>query len=343
MAFWRQPKGYPDDWVAVPIAAQKIPAFSTITKEQLTNPKTGQLATMMLPPSMAKKVISDFSMVNRVIGHEHHAGYPFAEEELLPSGTHSGVAGGIPHGKRAYTLDASKLKGIHDLGEGDHLDLLASIPIDMPGTAVPGAVHGGTTVLASPDTSLLPKRSVVRPLVQDGVVVTPVHIRNAPMSASSLMGGASTRTVPVQEVTIAVEPEEVAPLAEALDLKYEITCVARSGRAEPPHLASAPAEPKKPVPQSVAKLEPGGPDVARSTTVSAKVSPPEKAAPPSAVRKKDLTPGFDPYQQVRGIQLIVGDHRQNVYVTEPGGNPVITDADGGTSEPASKGTAESKP
>ena len=85
----------------------------------------------------------------------------------------------------------------------------------MPGTAVPAAVHGGTMVLASPDTSLLPKRSVVRPLVEDGVVVTPVHIRMAPMSASSLMGGASTRTVPQQEVTIAVEPGEVAPLAEA--------------------------------------------------------------------------------------------------------------------------------
>ena len=151
LAFWRQPKGYPDDWVAIPVSARPIPAFTKITREQLTNPKTGQLATMMLPPSMAKKVISDFSMVNRVIGHEHHAGYPFAEEELLPSGTHSGVAGGIPHGKRAYTLDASKLKGIHELGEGDHLDLLASIPIDMPGTAVPGAGHGGTTVLASPD------------------------------------------------------------------------------------------------------------------------------------------------------------------------------------------------
>jgi hypothetical protein len=346
LAFWRQQqKQYPDDWVAVPVAAQKVPAFSTITKEQLTNPRTGQLATMMLPPSMAKKVISDFSMVNRVIGHEHHAGYPFTEQELLPQGTHSGVAGGIPHGKRAYTLDASKLKGIHDLGEGDHLDLLASIPIDMPGTAVPNASHGGTTVLASPDTSLLPKRSVVRPLVQDGIVVTPVHIRNAPMSASSLMGGASTRTVPVQEVTIAVEPEEVAPLAEALDLKYEITCVARSGRAEPPHLPSAPAEPKKPGAQSVAKLVPGGPDVARATTVSAKAPPPANDAPASTAKappKKDLTPGFDPYQQVRGIQLIVGDHRQNVYVTEPGGEPVITEAGGGKTDSPPPG-AEKKP
>ena len=159
------------------------------------------------------------------------------------------------------------------------------------------------------------------------------------------MGGASTRTVPVQEVTIAVAPEEVAPLAEALG--PEVRAHMRS--AGEPRATAAPAQrspaenTRSRVPQSVAKLEPGGPDVARSTTVSAKVSPPEKAAPPSAVRKKDLTPGFDPYQQVRGIQLIVGDHRQNVYVTEPGGNPVITDADGGTSEPASKGTAESKP
>ena len=39
--------------------------------------------------------------------------------------------------------------------------------------------------------------------------------------------------MPVQEIVIAVEPQEVAPLAEAMDLKYEITCVARSGRPRP--------------------------------------------------------------------------------------------------------------
>ena len=84
--------------------------------------------------------------------------------------------------------------------------------------------------------SCVPKRGLVKPLVQDGVVVTPVKVRNVPTTISSLTKGATTRNMPVQEIVIAVAPEEVAPLAEAMDLKYEITCVARSGRP-----ASAPA------------------------------------------------------------------------------------------------------
>ena len=200
-------------------------------------------------------------------------------------------------------------------------------------------------VLASPDTSLLPKRSVVRPLVEDGVVVTPVHIRMAPMSASSLMAGRSTRTVPQQEVTIAVEPGEVAPLAEALDLKYEITCVARSGSAAPP-VASVLAEQKKPAQRLSAKPAAGFQQVAKASA-QAKVSPADKDPPASTATpppKKDLTPGFDPYQQVRGIQVIVGEHRQNVYVTEPGGEPVVADAPSvGSGEPAAKSKAENKP
>ncbi len=81
--------------------------------------------------------------------------------------------------------------------------------------------------------ALLPKRSLVRPLVQDGVVVTPVRTRNVPISSSSLTQGTTTRTIPVQEIVLAVAPQEVAPLAEAMDLKYEIICVARSGRPAP--------------------------------------------------------------------------------------------------------------
>ena len=87
--------------------------------------------------------------------------------------------------------------------------------------------------MATPDMALLPKRSLVRPLVQDGVVVTPVRIRNVPISSSSLTQGTTTRTMPVQEIVLAVDPEEVAPLAEAMDLKYEITCVARRAGPRP--------------------------------------------------------------------------------------------------------------
>ncbi len=152
------------------------------------------------------------------------------ESDFLPEGSRPGVVGGIPQGKRAITLDAGKLKGVHELSEGDHVDLLASIPVDMPGAGHANSGRFGTNVMATPDVALLPKRSLVKPLVQDGVVVTPVKIRNVPTTSSSLTQGTSVHSMPVQEIVLAVEPEEVAPLAEAMDLKYEITCVARSGR-----------------------------------------------------------------------------------------------------------------
>ena len=136
-------------------------------------------------------------------------------------------------GKRAITLDAGKLKGVHELKEGDHFDLLASVAVDMPGQGRSSSGQSGTNVMATPDALLLPKRGFVRPLVEDGVVVTPVKIRNVPTTVSSLTQGATTRTTPVQEIVLAVAPEEVRLVAEALDLKYEITCVARSGRPEP--------------------------------------------------------------------------------------------------------------
>ena len=112
-----------------------------------------------------------------------------------------------------------------------------------------------------------------------------------------------------------------------MDLKYEITCVARSGRAAPP-VASVLAEQKKPAQRLSAKPAAGFQQVAKASA-QAKVSPADKDPPASTATpppKKDLTPGFDPYQQVRGIQVIVGEHRQNVYVTEPGGEPVVADA-----------------
>ena len=89
------------------------------------------------------------------------------------------------------------------------------------------------------------------------MVVIPVKTRNVPTTVSSLTQGASTRTMPVQEIVLAVAPEEVAPLAEAIDLKYEITCAARSGRPEP--TAAMPPSTAHPRPlASTAQAAPAG-------------------------------------------------------------------------------------
>ncbi len=243
LAFWRGKEAIPADWIPIPLSARAIPAYTTVTRDYLMNPKTAEWIVVYRPPkAVPKGVITELSkIVGRVTAREKPAGYVFTESDFLPEGTRPGVVGGTPQGKRAITLDASKLKGANDLREGDRVDLLASVSVDMPGAGRSGSGRLGTNVVATPDMAFLPKRSLVRPLVQDGVVVTPVRIRNVPVSSSSLTQGTTTHTMPVQEIVLAVDPEEVALLAEAMDLKYEITCVARSGR--PAAVPSPPAHP----------------------------------------------------------------------------------------------------
>jgi methyl coenzyme M reductase subunit C len=61
-------------------------------------------------------------------------------------------------------------------------------------------------------------------------VVTPASIRQVPITSTALAPGAQPKTRPVHEITIAVDPDEVGPLTEALALNSHLTCVARSGQ-----------------------------------------------------------------------------------------------------------------
>ena len=277
---------------------------------------------------MKKGVIIDIDKIRgRVTAREHGALFYFSENDFLPPGTRPGVVGGTPAGKRAITLDASKLKGVHDLKEGDRLDLLASVPVDMPG-AGRSSGRSGANVVVAPDRLWLPKRSNVSTLVQDGVVVTPVRVRNAPVSSTQ---SGNVRTTPVQEIVIAVEPEEVAPLAEAMDLKYEITCVARSGRP----LSAGPSSPN----QSNAGVLPVLAALVRAVQTNGLTSKSEKAkhAPDgneTASSNKiaaaggkqgpsDITPGFDPMAHTRYTEVMIGAQRQYVVFAGPGSSPVV--------------------
>jgi hypothetical protein len=333
LAFWRKPQPIPADWIAIPICAKPIPAYTAVTRDYLLSPMTGDWLMDHQPPEkvqalVKKGVITDIEKIRgRVTAREHGALFYFSENDFLPAGTRPGVVGGTPAGKRAITLDAGKLKGVHDLKEGDHLDLLASVPVDMPGAGRSGG-RSGANVVVAPDRLWLPKRSSVSTLVQDGVVVTPVRVRNAPVNSTQ---GGSVRTTPVQEIVIAVDPEEVAPLAEAMDLKYEITCVARSGRP----LAVAASVPN----QSSGGLFPVLAALVKAVQTDGLASGSEKAkhAPDgaeTASRSKivaaggkqgpsDITPGFDPMAHTRYTEVMIGAQRQYVVFAGPGSSPVV--------------------
>jgi len=228
----------PEGKVAVPVCPRPVPAYTRVARAHLIDPRTGQWNVRWLDPNeVPDGILTNMADIRgRVTARDKAAPYYFVEDDFLPKGTRPGIVAGVPPGKRAVTLEAAKIKGVRGLQVGDHVDLLASIPIDMEKTF--GAEAGGFTdaqTVYSPEAmrlTMIPKRSLIKALVQDGVVVAPVETRQVPVASGSLSQRATTRMVVFQEIVFAIDPEEVGPVAEAMDLGFEITCVARSGRPE---------------------------------------------------------------------------------------------------------------
>ena len=217
--------------VPVPMSGVVIPTYTKVTRDQLINPQTRALNIMWMPKeSVTSGILVDIGkIIGRVLDHDKPADYVFTEKDFLPLGTRSGLVAGIPAGKRSLTLDASKLSGVFNLKTGDHLDLLATVPIDATKLTSGRNGSAGAMQAAQAQIAAMQKRACVHVLAEDAVVVEPVTTRQKPISSSSLTSGTTTRTVPVQEIVIAVEPKEVAPITEAIATQVDIECVARSG------------------------------------------------------------------------------------------------------------------
>ena len=206
LAFWRSNKPkIPLGWVALTKSYRPIPAYTEVTREYLLDPKTGDRVKQWVPPNdvvegpvkgvigkgLLKGVVFDPTrIIGRVTAREIRANSVFQESDFLPVGTRPGVVGGTPLGKRAYVFNTSSLDGcVYQVKEGDHVDLLVSVPVDMPGASHSNSGPAGANVIASPDALLRPKRTLEIPLVQDGVVVSPVTARITQITNSSVMNG----------------------------------------------------------------------------------------------------------------------------------------------------------
>ncbi|MEZ6090003.1 MAG: hypothetical protein R3C05_18650 [Pirellulaceae bacterium] len=150
------------------------------------------------------------AIIGRVVKADKRAGLGFQESTFFPQGTPEGLAGATPSGMRAITLDATRLTGVHSLGAGDVIDLLASIPAGDEASTQPASV------------------SEVQLLAQNAKVLRPVYVRNEVSSSASLMNGKTMQNVPKYEVAIAVAADDVIPLQNALNQELPITCVAHS-------------------------------------------------------------------------------------------------------------------
>ena len=169
--------------------------------------------------SLGGAIMNINAIIGRVVKSDKRAGLGFRESIFFPQGTPEGLAGATPQGMRAITLDATRLTGVHSLGAGDLIDLLASMPIDQGPSA-------------KPTTADQTQQSEVRLLAQNAMVLRPVHVRNEVSSSASLMSGSTMQNVAKYEVAIAVAANDVITLQNALNQKLPITCVAHSMKPE---------------------------------------------------------------------------------------------------------------
>jgi Flp pilus assembly protein CpaB len=225
--------------VAVPISATRIPAYTRVTRDHLWNPNTQNLAVVYLPKEQVTP--ETFTQINQILGrvldHDKQPAFTFTEADFLPRGTRAGLVGGIPAGKRAMRVDAAKVQGLVGLNPGDRFDLVATIPIDPTASTTQtfqvAGVYGQQLALQNQLTNWQ-KQATVRVLVQNGMIVEPMASRNVPVNVNTLTQGMVTRNKVVQEIVIAVDPEEVARLTEAMAVSAEINSVPRSGSPDDP-------------------------------------------------------------------------------------------------------------
>jgi Flp pilus assembly protein CpaB len=247
--------------VAVPVSVQHIPAYTSIRREHVWNMKTGEMSKVLLPPEQISETmkVNLKDVLGRVLARDKPPGYVFTEADFLPPGSRQGLVGGIPPGKRAVRVEADQVRGLYGLNPGDRFDLIATLPIDADskGNALNlGGAYGRQLALQA-DLSNWSKQATVRVLVQNGLLVQPLTTRNVPITVNTLTKGTVVKTKPVQEIVIAVAPEEVAPLTEAMAVKANITTVPRSGHPDDPKDSHTPAsQPWSPFGQGFAMGKP---------------------------------------------------------------------------------------
>jgi Flp pilus assembly protein CpaB len=279
--------------VPIPTPARLIPAYTKITRDQLWDPRRGRLTYLYLKPNaVTREMLVNLSdIIGRVLEHDKPAGYVFTSGDFLPRGTREGIVAGIPAGKRAMRIATERVDGLYGLHSGDRFDLVATMPIDPSRGEQSfnvGGVYGQQLALQA-RLSNWQKQATVRVLVQNGVVVEPIMTRQVPFFSNTTQG-AVTRMRPVQEIVIAVDPDEVARLTEAIAVEARLSCVPRSGR------------PDDPVDSATPDLQP----------VSPFTGPGSQG---NAASNRSRQPGADPPFKV--VETIMGSKRELTAVPRP--------------------------
>jgi Flp pilus assembly protein CpaB len=231
-------QGPPPGTVAVPVTARHVDAYAQLVRDDLWNPRSRRLAVMYIPKEQAEQngfILDVRALLGRVLDHDKDAGYAFTEADFMPRGTRPGLVAGIPAGMRALRIPARSVAGLVGLRLGDRFDVVATLAVEPDARAAKqlGGVVAQQLALAN---AMAPgqKQAHVSVIIQNGMIVSPLSSRDVPTETSHMMHGTHTVDQQVQEIVIAVKPEEVTAFTQAVAVGAALTCVPRSGRPDDP-------------------------------------------------------------------------------------------------------------
>ena len=224
----------PAGTVAVPICPRDIPAYTKILRDHLWSPEKQIFAYIAIPedqvPEGAFRTINDIR--GRVTRRVKKRGFVFTEDDFYPAGTREGLVAAIPPGMRSMRVATSQIQGLHFLKPGDRFDVVGARTIEPTKKGVGSLVVDANVSSMLDASTRRGKRADVSVLVRNGIVIEPVKIRAEPKVGASLTRGTFAQALPVQEVVIAVRPDEVTHLAQAFATDVSVWCTARSGRPD---------------------------------------------------------------------------------------------------------------
>lgn len=216
----REVRAADDGKVAVLISARPMKPGHRVQREDLWDPTTNVWRVVRVSKDQINEawVLNPLEVEGRVLAREKLSGKAFSEADFLPPGSQEGAVSLVPDGMRLVSLDSSKVRGLDQLNFRDRFDLVVSEPVDPQlfqraeeALERQGAGH----VERRLELASLKEMAHQKVLVQDGVFIQDAD------------GG----TKKEKDVLVALRPEEVMPLLEALDLERSVYCVARSGKA----------------------------------------------------------------------------------------------------------------
>lgn len=229
----RQPAGT----VAVLACPRELPAFTKLTREHLLDAEglhTVPVVEQALESNRLFRADADGvgRLLGRVLKRSKPVNFAFSESDLLPAGTQAGPSAGVPPGCRGVWVDLAKVQGLADVRSGDLLDLVAAQKVDAPPPV--GIEHFGG--ISDPVLRARLKLAATNrnrgTHARSWVVAREALVVATPRRREVVTAVVRRGQMPmiVEEVFLAMKPEDVARLSQALAQDVTLVAAPRTGQ-----------------------------------------------------------------------------------------------------------------